>query len=404
MIVWYLLLALMLFLLFIDYVDNKRKERINITTIFIVLVLTLLSGVRGSNYPDLASYKNYFDQIPSLIEYMFSQAEFIRLEPLYQLLISFFKIFSSNHSFFLFFQTLLLLMIVVWSLKRIKAPINIGLILYFFLLYLSQFGQQRMSIVYVLCLFATTCAIRKELKKFLIVVLSATMIQYMAILFLPVYWLHNIITENIKKRSVISDGPSEESQEVCVEQSAHYFIDGKYLTPILNYKFLLKILILIVTSIFLTMQYNIWIDVISFLKESSGLLVNNIYAEKLINYFSRINEDVNIMNALFGLSANITILFFIFYFRKFWLSSNNRVLFVNFSFGLVLFIISYDFPWLTDRLLRMYGVTSLIIIFSLMIATKKNPIIFIPFILSISVYIYLAKIASETGSYNMMSI
>ena len=155
MIVWYLLLALMLFLLFIDYVDNKRKERINITTIFIVLVLTLLSGVRGSNYPDLASYKNYFDQIPSLIEYMFSQAEFIRLEPLYQLLISFFKIFSSNHSFFSFFQTLLLLMIVVCSLKLIKAPINIGLILYFFLLYLSQFGQQRMSIVYVLCLFAT---------------------------------------------------------------------------------------------------------------------------------------------------------------------------------------------------------------------------------------------------------
>jgi hypothetical protein len=53
MFVWVILVALMLLLYGIDYLTNSQKIKINGTTIFIVLLLSLLSGLRGKMGVDL---------------------------------------------------------------------------------------------------------------------------------------------------------------------------------------------------------------------------------------------------------------------------------------------------------------------------------------------------------------
>ena len=139
MMFWYILLFLFLILFVIEHFGSVNKYSINILTVFIILLLSVVSGLRGDFGADTVGYIDYFEHIPPLSEYFSILDDGGRvnptnhLEPLYVFIVSSFKLFSNNYNLFQFVQSFSLLALVTLSLKRLNAPVNIGLIIYFFL-------------------------------------------------------------------------------------------------------------------------------------------------------------------------------------------------------------------------------------------------------------------------------
>lgn len=391
----------MLFLFVIDYFENKHKTRVNITTIYILVLLSLLSGLRGDMGLDLSGYSDYFDKIPALSKVLFYGEHFdlMSLEPLYVLFVSTFKVFSTSFNYFLFFQSLVLLIIVVVSLKRFNAPVNICLILYFFLFYLDVYGQQRMTIVYVLCLFATTYLARNDLKKFVAVVLTATLFQYTAIFFLPAYWIRYILLKRVNV-----------SQHICrienLGTGSTAVIDGRFkdtkkLFLILNRFTLIKVAFLLCVALFVTLQVNIF----DTLYESLWPLTStdsNVYSYKFLSYYERIDTEQNIANAWVGLTAYVVILAFLYLFRKRWIDPQTTPMFVNFAVGLSIFILVYKFPWLGDRVFQMYSIAATVVILGTIASQRKDSKITLPVIFAVCVYRYLHFI-DAIGPYKLIT-
>lgn len=402
MITWYLLLALMLFLFLIDYCENKKKTRINIMTVFIVALLTLLSGLRGEGFPDSIGYVRYFESIPSLIDFLIDGKSFIGIEPLYQIVISIFKLFSSNFNLYLGIQSLLLLVIAAVSFRRFNAPVNICLILYFFVLYYTHFGQQRMGITFVLCLFATTYLVRNNLTKFVVTVLVATGFHYVAIFFLPAYWIHRILlSKRVNRYKIATLDASHTTKSIPkVDSNDQYSIKVTFqaLTP----HTIIKIVIIGAIALLVTIKFDIVGMLFDRLSSSHGIIADNIYSRKFFRSYSFVVEKPNILNAWYGQTAYIVIAAFIYIFRKQWLNEYTAPLYVNFCMAIVLVILAYGLPTLTDRIFRMYGATALIVLFGIMARQRKNAIIILPFIFAVCIYLYLSHIATETGPYHTM--
>lgn len=402
MITWYFLLLLMLFLFVIDYFGVRNKTRFNLITVFIIVVLSVLSGLRGNRYPDYQSYRSYFESVPSLIDFLFEGKQYIRLEPLYQLSISIFKIFSDNINLWLFVQALVLLVIVAVSLRRFRVPVNIGLIIYFLLLYLHQFAQQRMSIIFVLIIFATTYLVRNEFKKYALTVLVATGFHYISVAFFPAYFINHLILSKRRMRfhQTVTTKPASENP---------YYDEGKKykqrMTSVTAWLMVPKTSLIIGFAMIVSLIINYQFDIFSPLHSltSDVTSTSNIYLYKVASYYRNISTDDSLMDAWLGLLSFCCVILFIYIFRGHWLNEKNAPLFVNLCAGLILFIFTYQFNVMTDRLLRMYTLTSLNVIFAIMASNKgKNAIFTIPLIFMFCLYQFLSQIATETGAYNMM--
>jgi len=402
MLFWFLLLVLMLGLFIVDYFNNNNKLRVDMVTVFIIVILTIISGLRGTNYPDLATYTLFFENIPSLSDALFYGESYIRLEPLYQLFISIFKIFSDNHNLFLAFQTLVLFFLVIATLKRFRAPINIGLIIYFFLLYLQQFGQQRMAIAFVLCMFLSTYILRKQPVKFVVGVVLAAGFHYSTIIFILAYPINMIA---LSKKNIIFLVNSNLNK---FQKRTRNYVDQMRTFKIITFRVLTRrTLIISVVACLVALLITEFLNIFAMLYERiflvGGVADNNIYLHKFKRSYeaNSLNQSLGIVNAWFGLLSLMLIALFVYKSRKYWLNDTNALLFVNFIAGIFFMILMYKFPMATDRVFRMYGYTALVIIFSLMSATKKkNDVILLPSIFAICIYVFLSKINGETGSYN----
>lgn len=406
---WYALVALMLVMFTVDYLENRRKTRVNMMTVFIVVLLSILSGIRGENYPDFKAYRLYFELIPPLTAILLENESLLgglhyRLEPLYQLVISIFKVFSSSFNLYLFFQCLFLLLVVVAALKRFKAPVNIGLIVYFFLLYLQQFGQQRMSIIFVLCLFASSFLVTNDLKKFVLTVLVATGFHYTALFYLPAYGFSWLLLSKLPKRS-LSSPPDSAAPEETGGGSGPGARRGfrKHAFRSITLSTVVKIAALVAVAFAVTIKFNVFERLNDMLFASSDLLGENVYSLKFTKNYKLITDTPNIMDAWFGLSSLIVIGIFLYVFRKHWMADHTAPLFVNYWMGIIILVLVYKFPVLTDRLFRMYGYTALIVLFAFMSRERrKNSVVTLPFILVVCLYLFLHKIDTETRGYHTM--
>lgn len=396
---WYVMMVIMLGVFLLDYLENDRKLAVNELTVFLVLIMAVLSGVRGHMGADLSGYKYFFEIIPPLDGVLFAGADYnpdAGLEPLYAIMVSTFKVFSENFNLFLFVQSLVLLLIVVKSLRRLQVPVNIGLILYFFLFYLSHFGQQRMAIVYVLCLLASTYVVTSNPGKFVAVVLAATLIQYTAIFFLPAYALRYVL---LSTRRTAAPAPGAAGGSAAVAPRAK---GARGRTFTLDGTTVVKIAIGFAIVWFITLRLDIFATLYGWLSAMSGA-AGNVYAYKFISYYERIDSNLNIFNAWFGISANVAILAFLYVYRARWLNTGIAPVFAMFAFGLLIIIGVYSFPWLGDRLFRMYSIAALVGLFALVIVQQKGASVTLPFVLAICVYEYLSHIATETEVYKFMS-
>lgn len=396
---WYVMMSIMLAVFAFDYLENDKKLAVNELTVFLILIMAGLSGSRGMMGADLWGYIYFFDITPPLGEALFEGKDLTPdagLEPGYSLFIATFKVFSRNFNLFLFTQSLILLLIVVKSLRRLQVPVNIGLILYFFLFYLSHFGQQRMAIVYVLCLLASTYVVTSNPIKFIVVVVAATLIQYTAIFFLPAYTLRYFLL-SVRRGAVPEPtamvGSVAGDSQLRPMPARTFALDGSIF---------FRIAIGFAIAGYVTLRLNIFTTLYDWLSVM-GSLAGNVYTYKFIAYYERIDSDLSIFNAWFGILANIVILAFLYVYRARWLNSGIAPVFAMFAFGLLIVVGVYNFQWLGDRLLRMYSIAALVGMFSLIVVQKRGASVTLPFILVICIYEYLSFIATEIEVYKFAS-
>lgn len=409
---WYLLIALMLFLFIFDYFENKNKSQINLMTIFLILLLSLINGLRGDMGADTGPYMVFFNTIPSLSEVVYYNKSIIttdlNLEPLYQICISVFKLFSHDYNLYLFTQALVLLTLVTIALRRFDVPINIGLIFYFFLLYLQHFGQQRMAIVFVICLFATSYLAKNSLWKFITTVFVASGFHYIAITFLPTVFIHRLF---LSKRTAFAIEKNKRGLPTHVEisdcnhdHSQFVYKVKKLYADTIKQSAILKLAVVGIGVLIVTVSMNVFTFLFDWLMNSSAIVKTSVYGYKFTYYYQNMDKEPDITEGWFGLLSLLMIGLFLYFFRKHWLKEKMAMLFLNFCAGLILVVLVYKMPILTDRLFRMYGFTALVVLFAKMAEKqKKNSIITLPFILLVCVYLFLAKIASETGPYEAIS-
>lgn len=403
--IWTLLTCFLLFVFAVEYYGKKSPASVNEMTFILVIVLSLLSGLRGEMGVDLAGYRTYFHAIPSLAAYLSGEGSFMqmaRLEPLYQFLISVFKVFSKNHQFFLFTQSLVLFLIVVHSLRTLDAPVNIGIICYFFISYLDHFGQQRMAIVYVLCLYATTHIVRYNPVKFIATVIAATLIHYSAIFFLPAYWIRYLLLEKGDKLSYRNyiNNYQPRLQKLKDFVSKHITFKNHYRNKVkLN-----TIIILFLSVLVVSVQFNIAqilyenIDLFTF-----GNPAGNIYASKFLTYYQRVTEQKSILGAWVGILGQFAIVLFVYLYRDRWLDIKTAPIFINFVGGLFFMILAFKIPHLGGRVSSMYNISLYVFIFSIMASQKKRSLNILPFIFFFLLYEFITHINSETGPYIFMN-
>ncbi|MFW6243493.1 MAG: EpsG family protein [bacterium] len=387
-----------------EYLGRENKVAVNGTTIFIILLLSILSGLRGEMGVDYHAYKNAFESIPSIYSYLFKgEGELFRLinyfEPLYIIIISIFKMFLSNYNIFLFVQSLILLLIVVRSVKMLDVPVNIGLIFYFFISYLDQFGQQRMAIIYVLCLFATTFIVQRKFLKFLFTIIIASFIQKIAIFYLPAYFLYIFLNKKTNSKSIITSTKNLFKRPILKK---HY--KGNIYEPEIIQLRVLTGIILLILSIFINIKYNIANLLLENIESfAMGNPIVNVYASNFISYYSKMEVERNIFGALGGISIYLLIISFLYIYRKRWFNINTVPIFLNFVFGVILFILLYDFPKLSGRIIDLYSYPAYVFIFGIIASQKEKPINTLPVIFLFIMYFFIRTIITETGPYVFLS-
>jgi hypothetical protein len=382
MLFWYLLYFSLLTLTMLEIFCFKKFENVNSLSVLIVFVLTLVSALRGDFGVDTKGYIEYFEKIPSLYDYFFYGHAFIKLEPLYQLTISLFKVFFNNYNLFQGAQTFFLLLIVIFALRKLHAPVNLGLFIYFSLFYYGHFEQQRMAIVYVLIFLASTYIVQNNFKKFFVTVVLASGFHYMAVLYLPAFFLKKIFISKKVNQSLKS------ISTLFLKIKANF----------LSCKFLMFFLVFFGISVISVLYFDFFGLVYNFLVESLPQFADNIYYHKFVRYYERIDPNINIANALFGLSMYFFVIFFMFSIRKIWLNNITLNAFVLFVSGYILIIYLYPFPWLSYRTGRMFMISGLILIFSFMIASKKKFYLTLPFFVVFTFYQYY-KYVNNIGGY-----
>jgi hypothetical protein len=390
--VWYSIFIIFCCFVVVEYFRENRKYNINVGTVFIVVLLCAFSGMRSNQMGvDTDNYIYFFEITPSILDVLSDDVSYIRLEPIYLFIISLFKVFSLNYNLFQLVQTFVLLMILVVSLVRLKAHVNIGLIIYYLVYYYGHFEQQRMAYVYVICLFSCQYIIKRNIKKFFISIIIANGIQYTAIFFLPAYYIYYFFI-NEERRSYLSINKDDLATIIITRLQRIKF----------GYHAFIKIGLLLAIAISVTLKYNIFEVLYQFFIGLGITSQENIYALKFISYFENIDEERSLLNAMLGISANFLIISMMFYFRQRWMDVTTIPLFLLYCFGFALMLSTYSFPWLGDRLFKMYAIAAILIVFNRLIITKKDKIVILP-ILIFLLRRFIMNI-NAIGSYEFISL
>ena len=174
---------LLLYFLIIQFFANNAKNYINKGLPYFVLLLSfiILNLVRiygQSIFPDIPNYKYIFDQIYPIsfvIKSGYGLYEYgANVDVGYMTFISVFKFFSSNFSFFLFFVSIIELLVFYFFCKKYKISVVNAFPIYISLTYLTfQIGMLRQAIAFCFFLLALIYINRKIVYIFF-VLLGAT--------------------------------------------------------------------------------------------------------------------------------------------------------------------------------------------------------------------------------------
>jgi hypothetical protein len=163
---------------------------------------------------------------------------------------------------------------------------------------------------------------------------------------------------------------------------------------------LFQIIFLLLIAFIIGFKYNIAnliLDNIEYF--SLGNPIINVYAYNFVSYYSNMETERNVLDALGGISIYTLIIIFLYIYRNRWFNVMTEPILINYIAGLILFLILYSIPHLSGRIFQLFYIPTFIFLFGIIAAQKKKPLNTLPFILLIGLWKFIGTLISETGPY-----
>ena len=157
------------------------------------IILALFSGLRSERWPDTSQYIYAFcHEIKTLPNFKGLSDITIFTEPGFVLLSSMIKTFFIYPELYLLVIAVITMFLIYKSLTKHCVYPLLGLSVYLSRFFISRNMMQiRAALAIAIVLFALKYIQNREFRKFIIVVISATIIHYSSIIAIPLYWLYN---------------------------------------------------------------------------------------------------------------------------------------------------------------------------------------------------------------------
>lgn len=200
----YIIILFFLFYFVAISFDIKGGKNRDIVLAFSCLILAILAGTRGLNWPDTGVYVySFLYNTPSLSEFSFSDNPFGYDEKGFYLLQVIVKTITNNYTIFFLVVSFLSFYFLYKGFKQYSIYPLIGLCAYIArFLFGRHFMQIRAGLAYAILLLSVKYIYEKDWKRYFLIVFIAWLFHRSCILAIPLYFVCNWV--KVKKWHVIA--------------------------------------------------------------------------------------------------------------------------------------------------------------------------------------------------------
>lgn len=180
--IYFLVIFFLFIVSFLDLFNSKFEKYRNLVWIICLILFILHDGLRWETGTDWLNYFLYFSDR--------SQVAYLKFEPLYILLNSIIKSISSNYTIFLIVHSTILYLLIFKSVKDYSKNYIFSIFCYYCLM-LPYLGMNRQIIAIAICMYSIRYVVEKDVFKFIITIIIASLFHYSALVFLIVYFVNN---------------------------------------------------------------------------------------------------------------------------------------------------------------------------------------------------------------------
>lgn len=174
---------------------NRLKANKWVTITLVSIPLVCIAGVRWKVGTDFVTYYSTFTEIPNYsLSFIFGStySDFIPFERGFSLLVWLIGVINKNPQFIIFITSLINVVTVVVALRKYSHNFSLSIYLYITsMIYFSAFNGIRQWIASVIIFIAFKYLVNRNLKKYVIFVLIASMIHISSLIMIPVYFIVN---------------------------------------------------------------------------------------------------------------------------------------------------------------------------------------------------------------------
>lgn len=187
-----ILIIFPLIYLFFKYYPIKGKNELLFCLIYF-FILFVISAFRSETVGgDLENYLPEFDAVSKMnFKQLFVDGYFGR-EKGFLVIEKIISVISSSHQAYIFFTSLIFCSISYYVIIKYSANVYLSIFLFITISYLFSFNIIRAAIAGSICLLSYNAIITRKFIKFLLIIVSASLIHITAIFALPLYFLWNL--------------------------------------------------------------------------------------------------------------------------------------------------------------------------------------------------------------------
>lgn len=171
---------------------QQKPKAIHEFLIASCLVLAVMAGLRGLNWPDTEVYVGVFASSPNLFDYDFGDVPVGYQEKGFYLIGTIVKLFTSNATIYLLIISLLTFFFLEKGLRELSVYPLIGLCTYMARFMLGRnYMQIRAGLAYAIIMIAIIYIYRKDWKRYFLLVFIAYTLHRSSAIAIPLYFFCN---------------------------------------------------------------------------------------------------------------------------------------------------------------------------------------------------------------------
>lgn len=183
----YFIITIIVFCFMNIYKNKKGKIPFLLNTIIPVMILIIFAGIRYGIGTDYKQYQILYENTANSSEYI---AEFSSNEYGYIFLMKFFNILHIDYNTFLIIIEAITLIIFTYSIKKMSIEFSISFLAFICLgLYGNTFNIIRQMLAAAIISIGIPYIQERKLKKFIIVIVIASLFHISSIIMIPLYYL-----------------------------------------------------------------------------------------------------------------------------------------------------------------------------------------------------------------------